>query len=314
MQLQPSREGSSGDPNESPGSSGKEAPKVEVDELDDDLSFGRTLLQFFIIPAFVVAICVGVFFFFAWLVSDEKSSVDYLNEVRAGSASRRWQAAFELSKILTMESEKERLPALVPELIDAFEGASGDDPRVRHYLALSLGNVGDPRATPVLIAALDDADSTTRLYTSWALGNIGDERAVEPLLARLADDDAGARKMAVYALGAIGDRAAVTGLEPLLSDPELDVRWNTAVALAQLGSGAGESQLLQMLDRAFLAEVQDMNESQKLLAMESAIKAAALLHTESLDERLREISASDPSVGVRKVAIEALSDQKNRAP
>ena len=54
-------------------------------ELDDDLDFGKTVLQFFVVPAIVVAVCVGIFFFFAWLVSDEKTGVDYLNEIRAGS-------------------------------------------------------------------------------------------------------------------------------------------------------------------------------------------------------------------------------------
>ncbi|HSF17983.1 MAG TPA: HEAT repeat domain-containing protein [Vicinamibacteria bacterium] len=284
------------------------------DGVDEDLSFGRTLIQFFVVPAFVVAICVGVFFFFAWLVSDEKSSVDYLNEIRAGSASRRWQAAFELSKIITLDSERSRMEGLVPEMIDAFEKAEGDDPRVRHYLALSLGNLGDETATPVLIEALSDEDATTRLYASWALGNIGDRSAVGPLIARVSDDDAGARKMAVYALGAIGDEAAIPRLEVALSDPDRDVSWNAAIALAQLDDPSGEAQLLEMLDREFLAGIDHMDDAQRLLTMESAIKAAGRLGGQRLTERLRSIGDSDPHVGIRKAAIDALEGQKKPTP
>ena len=235
-------------------------------EPEGELEFGRTVLQFFVIPAFVVAICVGVFFFFAWLVSDEKTGVDYLNEVRAGSASRRWQAAFELSKIITMGSESDRLAGLVPEMVMAFEDAADDDPRVRHYLALSLGHLADPAASPTLMAALADDDPSTRLYSAWALGSIGEREAVEPLLELVGDPDDGVRKMAIYALGAIGDVSAVPRLQVALSDPVRDVSWNAAVSLAQLQDASGEAQLLQMLDHEFLARLEDMDEGQKLLS------------------------------------------------
>ena len=281
-------------------------PTPPPEDLDDDLDFGRAALQFFVVPAIVVALCVGVFFFFAWLVSDEKTGVDYLNEVRAGSANRRWQAAFELSKIMTMDSEKARMQGLVPEMIDAFESATDDDERIRHYLALSLGHLKDPSAAPALIAALSDGDATTRLYASWALGSIADRSAVEPLIGRLGDDDPGVRKMSAYALGAVGDPRADEPLQVALSDPERDVGWNAAVALAQLGSTAGESQLLQMLDSEFLGRLADMDESQRLLTTASAIQAAGLVESPALDAALREIADGHPNVALRKEALAAL--------
>ncbi|MGH9323850.1 MAG: HEAT repeat domain-containing protein [Vicinamibacteria bacterium] len=282
-----------------------EAPEI----VPEDVSFARTLVQFFLVPAIVVALSVGVFFFFAWLVSDQKTAVDHLREIRTGSETRRWQAAFELSKIMTMDSEKKRMEGLVPEMVTAFEDAADDDPRVRHYLALSLGHLGDPEATPVLLGALEDPDATTRLYASWALGNLGDPRAVEPIIERFNDDDPGVRKMAVYAAGALGDERAVPRLQASLGDPDRDVSWNAAVALAQLGDPSGESLLLQMLDRDFLDEVSEMDEARRLLAMESAIRAAALLPSEPLTSRLREIAAADPNLGIRRLALQALDSR-----
>jgi HEAT repeat protein len=281
-------------------------PLDAPDAVPEDLSFGRTLVQFFLVPAVVVAACVSVFFFFAWLVSDEKTGVDYLREIRMGSANRRWQAAFELSKIINMDSEKRRMEGLVPEMIDAFERALDDDPRVRHYLALSLGHLGDRTATPTLIAALDDRDSTTRLYATWALGNLGDPSAVEPLLEKFGDDDPGVRKMAVYAAGALGDERAAPGLQVALGDPDRDVSWNAAVALAQLGDASGETQLLLMLDRAYLDGLTEIDDARKLLAMQSAIQASGLVASETLDARLRNIASSDPNLAIRKLALEAL--------
>ena len=281
-------------------------------ELDGDLDFGRTVLQFFLIPAFVVVVCVGLVFFFGWLVSDEKTGVDYLNEIRAGSESRRWQAAFELSKIITMESEKARMEGLVPEMVAAFEQAAddADDERVRHYLALSLGHLGDDTATPTLVKALGDGDPTTRLYAGWALGNIGDRRAVPGLLERVGDDDPGVRKIAIYALGAIGDESAIPRLQIALSDPVRDVSWNAAVALAQLDDGSGERQLLQMLDHEFLQGVAEMDERQRALATESAIKASALLRSETLTVKLRSIADGHPNLVIREAALSALEDSQ----
>ena len=279
-------------------------------ELDDELNFGRTILQFFVIPAFVVAVCVSVFFFFAWLVSDEKTGVDYLNEVRVGSANRRWQAAFELSKIITMGSEQERMQGLVSEMVVLFEDAATDDERIRHYLALSLGHLGDKEATPALISALSDNDSATRLYSSWALGKIGDKTAVGALIPLLQDDDVGVRKMVAYALGEIGDVNTIQHLEVALSDPERDVSWNAAISLAQLGSRAGEMQLLQMLDADFLSTVAQMEGSQQLLATQSAIQAAALLGGEVLEGQLRKLADSHPNLAIREVALSSLDSMK----
>jgi HEAT repeat protein len=278
-------------------------------EAAEDVSFGRTLVQFFLVPAVVVAACVSIFFFFAWLVSDEKTGVDYLREIRMGSANRRWQAAFELSKIINMDSEKRRMEGLVPEMIDAFEAAKSDDPRVRHYLALTLGHLGDRAASPTLIEALDDPDSTTRLYASWALGNLGDPAAVEPILEKFRDDDPGVRKMAVYAAGTLGDDRAIPSLQVALGDSDRDVSWNAAVALAQLGDSSGEAQLLLMLDRTYLDGLTEIDEARRLLAMQSAIQASALVESDPLKARLREIAENDPNLSMRKLALAALEER-----
>ena len=66
-------------------------------------------------------------------------------------------------------------------------------------------------------------------------------------------------------------------------------------------------QILQMLDQEFLEGVTDMNEGQRLLATESAIKAAALLSSEALTAQLRSIADGHPNLVLREAALSALA-------
>jgi HEAT repeat protein len=289
----------------------KSSPPEEPAEV---FTFGSTLLQFFLIPALVVIACVGLFFFFGWLVAEEKSSLDYLRDIKSGSATRRWQAAFELAKQLNNikgDSDRAELERLVPEMIDTFQEAERDDPRVRRYLALALGNVGDPRAVPALLEALADDDPETRIYAIWALGSLGDERAVAPLLELAQHDDPGIRKMVVYSLGTLRAEEARTTLHAALEDYQMDVAWNAAIALAKLGDASGRGRILQMLDREFLDSVTEMTEEQRAEAMMNAMKGAVLLGDPAFRESLEQISEQDPNLKVRQAAFEALAQMDN---
>src|SRR5438045_4220474 len=205
-------------------------------------------VQFFLIPLAVVAIAVGVYVGFRALLADDRGPQEYLAEIQNGGSTRRWPAAYELSRL--MSDPKVRADkTLAPALIKAFHAAQ-NDPDVRRYLALAVGRL-DPPLPPDAIAdlttALDDPDSQTRISVIWALGSSGDEAVVPRLipLYHAPDTDAGIRKMVVYALGALpGDRQIDT-LRTALQDSTADVRWNAAVALARHGRSDGAPVLPQ---------------------------------------------------------------------
>jgi len=92
-------------------------------------------VQFFLIPLAVVAIAGSVYIGFRSLLTDDRGPQDYLAEIRNGGSSRRWPAAYELSRL--MADPKVRADkTLAPALIKAFEESSGDA-QVRRYLALA---------------------------------------------------------------------------------------------------------------------------------------------------------------------------------
>src|SRR5712691_4962544 len=162
-----------------PGAPGSDAPPPEPPVRQ---STPFLVLQFFIFPLAIVAVCVTVFVIFGLIASEGKGPRQYLDEVRTGSANRRWQAAFELTKVLQAHKDPAlKDPRFVDEAVRTFRESASDDPRVRRYLALALGRLGDRRAVPALLLAAKDSapdgahpDPETQIYAVWALGAIGD--------------------------------------------------------------------------------------------------------------------------------------------
>ena len=262
----------------------------------------RVVLQFFLGPLLIVLLCALVYFLFGVVVFEKKTPRDFLTEIRSGSASERWQAAFELSRWFASSPEEARDPAFASEVIRLFADSRHQDPRIRRYLALALGRLGDPAAIPALTEALGDEDAETRLYAVWSLGALKDRAALPSLLPLLGSDDPGMVKVAAYAIGTIGDASAVGALEPLLDHGSAEVRWNAALALAQLGDASGIGVLLGMTEPGELARVEGMSETQKIDAMTSAIIALHRLGDPRGAERIRELAVDAPYVEVRRAA------------
>jgi hypothetical protein len=272
-------------------------------------------VQFFLIPLAVVGIAVTVYVGFRSLLADDRRPQDYLNEIRNGGSTRRWPAAYELSRLMadpTVRADR----TLAPALVRAFQ-ESKDDAQVRRYLALAIGRL-DPPLPPDAVAdlthALDDQDSETRISVIWALGSSGDPAVVSKLipLYTAPNGDAGIRKMVIYALGALPGDAQIDTLRTGLQDGAPDVRWNAAVALARHGSHDGVAVLRQMLDRDYVEKTvkrevrQDADQDPVADVMISGLRAAATLKDDALKPIVTTLSQHDKSMKVRGAALEAL--------
>lgn len=281
----------------------------------DRVSASRMIGQLILFPLAIVAVCVAIYLLYSLLTREERTARDLLNEVRAGGSSRRWQAAYSLSAMLARPDGRGMDAALAPEVIRTFEEAKRDDPRVRRYLARLFGSLGDRRATPALIGALEDADDETRIFAVESLGRLRDTSSVIPLLRQAESDDPGIKKIVAYALGLIQDNRAIPTLYGMLSASNPNVRWNAALALCRFQDRSGAPVIEEMLNREFLSRVRVVNAEQREEAISAeqqeevvlnAIRGVALLKERALTPTLRSLKASDPSLKVRQAAIEAL--------
>src|SRR5262245_15367364 len=275
-------------------------------------------VQFFLIPLLVVGATVLVYLGFRSMLSEDRSAEEYLTDIRSGGSNRRWPAAYELSRLMANPEFARREEArLAPELIKAFEDSKNDDPRVRQYLALTLGRLTPPipaEAQRLLLEALNDQDSQTRISAIWALGLTGDATAAGDIERQYQSEDAGVRKMAVYALGSMPVGVGNGTLIKALEDPQPDVQWNAAIALARHGQHEGVPVLRRMLDRAYVErnvtrqpqpreDVDPVGE-----VMISGLRAIGALKAQDLSDEVRTLSTGDRSIKVRQAAIEALKN------
>jgi HEAT repeat protein len=265
------------------------------------------IAQFFLFPLIIIAICIGIFLLFGYLTYEQKTPQEYLNDVRTGSElCCRWQSAYELSNIISSQKEKLRNTDFVNDLIKVYQGSRDGDPRVRRYLALTMGHLGDPRAVPVLIEGLNDNDAENQMNNLLALGTIADKSATSAVIQRLSSSDPTVRKMSAFVLSAIKDPAATHDLEIALNDTNDEVRWYAAIALAQINDPAGADVLMKLTDRSYLDRLQGFTTDQKDQLMINAVKCLGILKFQPAKDRILALSQTDPALGVRDASLEAL--------
>jgi hypothetical protein len=105
----------------------------------------------------------------------------------------------------------------------------------RYYAAHVLGDLRDPRGLALLVPLLDDRE--TQSIVPWSLGQIGDKRAVPPLIAALDSDDPSQRVLVIYALEALHANEAVPRLLTLVNDDRKS-RFGALVTVSEAAKAA----------------------------------------------------------------------------
>ena len=263
--------------------------------------------SFFVVP-FIIAIFAVIIFLIARIMTAEPNTArDYLEDVKIGGTTKRWQGAFELSKILSNPDMVPKDQLFVQEMISAFNYAEHDrDARIRQYLAIAMGATGDIRYLETLLNALDESETEVTKASSFALGNIGDRRAVDKLIGLLDSASPQVRLQAVIALGKIGDPNAIPELKKMLMDLEPNVKWDAAIALAKQKDGSGKRILLDLLDRKYLDSFPNIDEIEQVQVLMVVINIVPLLNDSDFKDPLTQLKNNDSNLKVREAARKAL--------
>ena len=263
--------------------------------------------SFFVVPLIISIFAVMIFLVIRIMTSEPNSARDYLEDVKIGGTTKRWQGAFELSKLLSNPKMVPKDEMFASEMIAAFEYSSNDrDARIQQYLAIAMGATKDTRYMKTLIEAMPNADIGVVQACAFALGNIGASEAIDPLKNLLDNSEPQVRLHAVIALGKIGGSSTIPLLQSMLSDQEPNVRWDASIALAKQKDSSGRSILLDLLDRKYLNSFPNIDEKEKVQVMLVAISVAHFIQNQELKSRLEDINSNDNNLKIREAARIAL--------
>ncbi|HNB54859.1 MAG TPA: HEAT repeat domain-containing protein, partial [Anaerolineales bacterium] len=123
-----------------------------------------------------------------------------------------------------------------PSAIQFLIPVLGDvDADVRRDVMRALRRIGTP-ATEPLMSSLNHTNRAVRAASAYLLGDIGEPRALPLLIDALVDQSDHVRKQAAVALGKLKDPASIPALIDALSDPSYGVQESVSEALKLIGA------------------------------------------------------------------------------
>jgi HEAT repeat protein len=221
--------------------------------------------------------------------------------------------------------QAERYSASASTLV-ALLSATDAAPARQAAVAKALGLLGDPAATPALLASLESGDTQVASAAAGALGALGATEAVPALRDMLLAPDSVAPSAAADALAAIGTPPALDALYAALNqDPMTAARHVSMGALERLGSPAvpglvamagGGDPVSQRNAVEMLGWIADPAAQDTLLAAlksglpdvrAQAAWALGELNDPGAYQALADAAASDPNAEVRLQATHAMA-------
>lgn len=285
-----------------------------IDQKKSESSRIYTLFySFFLIP-FMIAIFGAIFFLlFRFITFETDDASELLNQVKIGSATKRWQAAYELSKVLNNPKTIPSDVSFKSQMISSYKHSINDDPLVRAYLAIAMGATGDSFYSKELIVGLNDDSRESRLAAIQAVGMVKAKNAL-PELAKIVkiSDYQDERLAATMSIGFIGDNSSVPLLNSLLEDDEPNIRWDAAVALAKMGEKSSVPIIENLMDREYLSSFPQLDYKEVNNVLLIAIEASKMIRDNRFESKLNILAESDKNLKIRDAAIKALKSSYNK--
>ena len=263
--------------------------------------------SFFVVPFIIAIFGVLIFLMLRILTIEPRTAQDYLHDVKIGGNTKRWQGAFELSKILANPAMVPKEERFVNDLISTFEYSEKErDDRIRIYLALAMGSTKDLRYATILEKTLNDENEEILAAVIYSLGLINSQTSLEQLLLMFEHESARVRHQVVVALGNYdGDQVQIV-LKQGLHDPEPNVRWDAAIALAKKKDDSGRRILLDLMDRKYLDSFPNIDAVEQNQAILAAIRSSRDILDDELRKVLLDLMENDLNMKVRQAARNTL--------
>ena len=263
--------------------------------------------SFFVVPFIIAIFGVLIFLMIRVLTLEPRTAHDYLEDVKIGGSTKRWQGAFELSKILANPKSIPKDDRFVNDLISTYKYSENErDNRIQIYLALAMGRTRDIRYSDILEESLNSEDEQILSAAIFSLGLIGSQNSMEKLLNFYDHSSARVRHQLSVALGSYNNDQSRKILYKLLNDIEPNVRWDAAISLAKQNDNKGRRIILDLMDRKYLDSFPNIDPIEQSQAMMTAIAVSKKILDDEIKEVLVDLMENDINMKIRQSARNVL--------
>jgi len=278
-----------------------------IPEISNPSRVYALFYSFFLIPLMITIFGVLFFFLFKMLTYEKQDPYHLLNNINSGSLTKRWQSAYELSNLM---SDVDKIPTdklFVNQIITMYKKSIHDDPRVRTYLALAMGQTKNIDFCSHLISGLNDEVLENRIASIKSIGMIGCSEAVSGLNSILDPSYNNQERLAsIISLGLLKDSSSIYNLVTLLDDEEPNIRWDAAISLYKMENYSGNNILENLLNREYYSSYPQVDE----IEIDNAILTVLALisktsHVEFEDE-LTKLAEKEKNIKIREFAMKIL--------
>ena len=289
----------------------EEKEKNTIDELGQSRIY-VIFYSFFLLPLMITIFGVMFFLIVKFLTFETEDPYDLLNNIKFGSASKRWQSAYELSKILSNEDLIPNENSFKEMFVNAYQKSTHDDYKVKMYLILAMGKTKDHYYGEVLLESLNDELLDIRLAGIQSLGQLGYEKALNKLSSLIKKSNYNEEVLAsIISIGQIGDKKSIILLKEMLDHEEPNIRWDSAIALAKMNDGSGKLIINDLLSREYYDNYKNVDKWEQDKAIMTAVQISSQFKDPYFKKNLVTLATYDSNMEIRDTAIKILKNIYN---
>ena len=268
--------------------------------------------SFFLLPLMITVFGVMFFLIVKFLTFETEDPYDLLNNIKYGSASKRWQSAYELSKILSDQKLIPSEDSFKEMFINAYQKSNHDDYKVKMYLILAMGKTQDIYYGDALMEGLDDELLDIRLAAIHSLGQLRYDKSISQLSDFIINSNYDEEILAsIISLGQIGDGKSIPLLKEMLNHEEPNIRWDSAIALAKMNDYSGRKIINALLNREYYGGYSNIDKWEEDKAIMTAVQIAYQLKDPYFKKNLVTLATYDSNMEIRNTAIKILKSIYN---
>ena len=263
--------------------------------------------SFFLIPLMITIFGVLFFFLFKMLTYEKQDPYHLLNNINSGSLTKRWQSAYELSNLMSDTSKIPEDLMFLNQMVSMYKKSIHDDPRVRTYMALAMGQTGNKYFCEELINGLEDNNLENKIASIKSLGLIKCEDSIEFINKIITSNENNQiRLSAIISSGIILSQSSLIPLKNILNDEEANLRWDAAISLAKLGDDSGYNIIKKLLDRKYYTNFPEVDQNEIDQSILTILALISKLENKEFKKELENLANNEKNVKIREFAMKIL--------